>query len=73
MDLPQIHNEGQPDLAERLGELDGLELERMRARLPTRPLLFLLPGAELLEKLHAAGARELGESTWLLPALRASE
>jgi len=73
VDLPQIHNEGQPDLAERLGELDGLELERMRARLPTRPLLFLLPGAELLEKLHAAGARELGESTWLLPALRASE
>jgi hypothetical protein len=73
VDLPQIHNEGQPDLAERLEELDGLELERMRARLPTRPFLFLLPGEALLEKLHAAGARELGEGTWLLPALRAAE
>lgn len=73
VDLPQIHNEGQPDLAERLEDLESSALERMRARLPTRPFLFLWPSAPLLEKLRAAGARELGQDTWLLPALKAGE
>jgi hypothetical protein len=73
VDQPQIHNEGQPDLAERLEDQRESALERMRARLPTRPFLFLAPGAALLEKLHAAGARELGPGAWLLPALQAGE
>ena len=73
VDLPQIHNEGQPDLADRLEDLEESALERMRARLPTRPFLFLWPSAPLLEKLRTAGARELGQDTWLLPALRAGE
>ena len=73
VDSPQIHNERQPDLAERLEDQRESALERMRARLPTRPFLFLWPGAPLLERLRAAGARELGPDTWLLPALRAGE
>jgi hypothetical protein len=70
VDLPQIHNEDQPDLAERLADVDALALEHMRQRLPARPFLFLMPSAPWLDKLRASGASELGPGAWLLPALR---
>lgn len=61
-DLPQIHNEGQPDLAERLDLLfDAFEgsptaAARIRAKVPGRPLLFLSAGQP------PAGATEVARS-----------
>ncbi len=80
VDRPQIHNEGQPDLAERLADFDAFEqrgdaaaLERLRQRLRSRPLLVLLPSAPAAACLRAAGAQELGSGAWMLPALAAAD
>ncbi|MBK7643252.1 MAG: hypothetical protein IPJ19_09400 [Planctomycetes bacterium] len=66
-DVPQIHNEGQPDLSDRLEDLRSQDFERMRHRLPTRPFLFLLPDAALEARLQSSGARELAPGAWMLP------
>lgn len=80
VDRPQIHNEGQPDLAERLDEFERFEssgaaeaLERMRERFRARPFLFLAPSTPAEARLRAAGAQLLAPGLWQLPALGAAD
>jgi len=84
VDLPQIHNEKQPDLAERLDLLeaafggDARALDRIRSIVRGRPILVFTEDRED-EAAHAlarAGAERLadagGVSLWSLPASGAS-
>lgn len=80
VDLPQIHNEGQPDLAARLDELQAflagsdaqaeVALRAMRGRFPDRSLVMLAvnPAREAL--LESIGAREEFPGAWMVPALK---
>ncbi len=83
VDLPQIHNEKLPDLAERLDLLDEFlggdaqALERIRAILGGRPLLVLVEDRdeEAVRTLaRVAGASRLasggGGTLWSLPAVQ---
>jgi hypothetical protein len=78
-DLPQIHNEGQEDLAARLDELrdfflgseaqSEVALRAMRARFCERPLLILAAPDSREQMLAASGAREEHGGAWFVPAL----
>jgi hypothetical protein len=80
VDLPQIHNEKLPDLAERLDVLDDVfegragAIERARSIVGGRPLLVLAEdrGEEPARSLARAGAARVasggGASLWSLPA-----
>jgi hypothetical protein len=81
-DLPQIHNEGQEDLAARLDELRDLylgseaqsevALRAMRARFPDRPLLILCVPDSREQVLAGSGAREEHWGAWFVPAFSES-
>jgi hypothetical protein len=81
-DLPQIHNEGQPDLGARLDELSAfylgtpaqaqVALAAMRARLADRPLVLMCVPPAHEAWLAESGAEEVQADTWYLKALKGS-